>query len=785
MLRLFVALAFLFTTCTSAIEAVLPLTDQWVVLVVSTQADVVAKIDELSGGKMAPEVARWVATKDTPHPDWGAKKRMLAIRDQYIVEARMAVEPPLDDPCTYTPTPVRVGRCLVGLGDAITMGGPDVEYASYCYLQLPQPMMEGETYTFTALGKSAQLTWAPDKTISRAIKVNQVGYLSDAPHYAYVGCDLYGIGPLEINAQQFDLVDAMTGAVVYTGKVELRDKNSQTKSGRLLTGEYIYSLDFSDYHTPGSYYVRVPGVGRSWGFEIGPRIYGDVFYTAGRGLYHQRCGTALTSQYTAWPRPKCHMGKLATCDLLCFPPNFTTKPKPYERFDIVGGSMTGATHAAAPGGWHDAADWDRYNYHYIDIFDLLYAYELAPSTFTDGQLNIPESGNGIPDILDEAAYGLMVWRSTMTSKGGCSGWVETTTHPRIDQDVTYAIGQPTRWDSLMFAAAAAQMAEYTRPFDKTVSERWLWYARKVFDYGADPANSLGEATLHAKSNRGTGNPYTVTWQEEEKFITPFLAHAAARMYRATGQDKYKAVFEATGGVGITPCAWPWTPKDYSPWLVYGTLPMLDPTARQVLIQKAYLDYADKLVGYIDAMPYRCTWPVKQDFWMAWGASDMTNYGRLLLIAYNLTKDTKYRDAATLNFDYMLGANPMGMSWTTGIGQVYPISIQHEVSNTDGIDEPVPGITIYGVTGGMYKQLRETVWQSNGVDFGTPEVPVWRSWSANQKYNTGQCEFTVSETMSSTILCAALLTGPGYMPDEATKARRPKPKAELYGYHYLP
>ena len=171
---------------------------------------------------------------------------------------------------------------------------------------------------------------------------------------------------------------------------------------------------------------------------------------------------------------------------------------------------------------------------------------------------------------------------------------------------------------------------------------------------------------------------------------------------------------------------------------------------------------------------------------------MTNAGRVLLIAHALSGEAKYRDAAILNFDFMLGANPLGMSWTTGLGYTYPVEIQHEVSMTDGIADPVPGITIYGVTGVMYSTLRNTVWRSPAgadrksfIDFKVPEVPVWRRWSCHPTLNVGQCEFTVQETMSSTILCSALLLPEGWKPSGALLSRKPRPKEALYGYWYLP
>jgi hypothetical protein len=83
------------------------------------------------------------------------------------------------------------------------------------------------------------------------------------------------------------------------------------------------------------------------------------------------------------------------------------------------------------GGWYDAADYDRNLRHYTNIFDMLYAYELAPAKFSDNMLNIPESGNGIPDLLDEAEYGLDVWTRSMTADGGVSGRLETNSHPTL------------------------------------------------------------------------------------------------------------------------------------------------------------------------------------------------------------------------------------------------------------------------------------------------------------------------------------------------------------------
>jgi len=181
--------------------------------------------------------------------------------------------------------------------------------------------------------------------------------------------------------------------------------------------------------------------------------------------------------------------------------------------------------------------------------------------------------------------------------------------------------------------------------------------------------------------------------------------------------------------------------------------------------------------------------------MGWGASVMTNYSRAELMAQALTGDEKLREAAIQNADFMLGANPLGLSFTTSLGYAYPIDIQHANSENDDHMDPVPGITIYGLTGGSYMQLRNNVWRSptasgakDYVDFMKPanqQRPVFRQFSVHPRLNTGQCEFTIHETTSSTLFTLAALMPEGWTPSEELKSRRPRKDEFLFGYYYLP
>lgn len=764
------------------------LTNNWVILVINSMQDVVDEIGRLSGtSQYLTDVAAWTNTRYTSTPNYNARARFRLVRDQYIAQARVNVgEQTLDDTTSYSPTPYDVGRVLVSVNEDVTAGGPLCEYVHYCYLNVPN-----DTTAITVNGQTASVTLNDDQ-VSRAIKINQVGYLPDAPKkYAYIGAHIYDVGPLTIDATSFTIKDSSSNATVYTGSITLRDNNTILASGKPVTGEKVYQMEFSDFTSTGEFYIQVSGVGKSWNFKQAADVYGEMFYTSTRGLYHQRCGIKLKAPYTNYPRNICHTKPVKESKFVSFPNYFTDRPTDYERFDIYGATTDHSSYnVTASGGWHDAADWDRNTQHYTCIFDMLYAYEQNPSKFTNNQLNIPESTDVIPDILNEVEYGLQVWKRSMNSRGGISGMVEMNAHPMMEIDGNYAYSVRTRWDSLLFSAAAAMVAELIRPFSESRATTWEWYAKKSYSFGNNPANSLGTVTIPAKTNRGTGTPYTYTFTETDAHIEPLLAHAKSRLYKLTNDSSYLTGLDALILKLRAPFKWPWGNRDYSQWINYSILDHVsNPTTKATYIKRWFTDYADLMLTYSATFPYRCSWPIAKDFWMAWGSTQLLNENRSLILAYELTGLSKYKEAAILNLDFMLGANPMGMCWVTGLGKVYPAVLQHDVSYRDGIDELVPGVTPYGITGGMYSELRTKVWQSQSptgqIEMKTPVVPLWRTYSVHPSLNTGQNEYTIQETMSANIYSSAAFMPSGWTPSTELRTRAPKTLANLQGYYYLP
>jgi len=806
--------------CTGQVRQLLPLDHRHVVVAIYDVPEVVAKVDALAGGRLLAAVEAWKRSEAAGRPDWAAFKLPAALHAEFLARAREELgERRLDEPSAYSVTspddtryarplpPAQVARSFVSLGGGRVPGGHEVDYAHYAILALPHPLQPGAAYEIEVADRgSVRFRYDELALVSRALKVNQAGYLPAAgPKRAYLGGFAGGLGPLPLEqATTFRVIEVGSGREVLTGSVRLEERNprfapkpdSAPGSPRpTMYGEDVHVLDLGPLTDEGVFLITVPGVGRSWPFRHGRHAYGEAFYIAARGFFHQRAATHLDARHTAWARPRSPLhDRILEGSYVAFPIQ-AEPPKGYEIFDAVAASADpDRVVEDVVGGWYDAADWDRNDRHLVAVHDMLTAYEARPEAFTDGQLFLPESGNGVPDLLDEAAWGLECWRRSQNPAGGISGFIETSTHPAYDDPRhPYVFSRRTRWSSLGYAAAAAHLARLLAGFDDPAAVRWAESARRAWEFGTDPANSLGRVTLAARRQRGRGEPYELAWEEKDDLVAPFRLHAALELARLTGERSFLEGVAADAEAGHAPFQWRFSHRDASGWMYAGLA--LDPDRRlpPELVarwRQRFIAEADRLVAQLETMPYRQTWPREQDYWAGWGATAVVNFNRCLFVAWRLTGEPRYRDAIVANTDFMLGCNPLGLSWTTGIGCAYPIDIQHAWSERDGIVDPVPGLTIYGINGGpaMHHRGRDLVWDVRGtgpepVRFlaeAGRQVPFYRCWSAHPHLNTGQCEFTVHETCAALLFSTAILLEPGWMPDAELRGRRPRRPEDLFG-----
>ncbi len=623
--------------------------------------------------------------------------------------------------------------------DKETDGVYPVSVEHRLYLQLGSDLEPGSNYEIEGPYGSLRHEFDENKTPCEAIKVNQVGYneRSTARH-AQFGVFLGDGGSRTYERIDYRVVKEGSSEVVFKG-VGRYIKNDTDSKVPGASGEHVYRLSLNEVPPGGPYYVSVRGCGRSPAFGIGPKYSAKIAKVLSRGLYHQRCGMALESLYTPYVRPACHT-KVA----------HTHSPED-GWISVPPGARLHDIH----GGYHDAGDFDRRSQHTLISVLLLSYYEAFPSHFVDGQYSIPESGNGIPDILDEALWSLTVWRHLQVSDpkhpqyGGVMGGTETERHPVYGRESaandslkygTRAVSIEVTALSAGFFAHAARLIE---PFDKKLSLELTKQAKLAWDY-LEVRKSVNE-------------------------VRTDMMYAALQLYLLSGEEKHHRIFESTARkIIVEGGSWP---EQYLP----GNSMAKCQTAHfvsYVLSSQVKKDFAESLRssilrqaeigGYIESSPNDSPYAQGATHFTGWGATTAQGrYADPYCFAYRLSDDValkqRYFDIVSQYADYALGLNPMGVSFVTGLGEKQVRSLLHLDSYftrwglSDGVnraheDKPkgnVPGILVYGPAGRSDMPYQRAV--SDLIYPKWDDLPSQRHWSDGWSLVNGN-EFSVWETM---------------------------------------
>ncbi len=234
-----------------------------------------------------------------------------------------------------------------------------------CEEENPAEKVNNQTIPdYTSMEEEPVLTYEVPVSIP-GILVNQIGYTTGSTKVAI----FHG----EEMPDVFYVVEAETEKTVYTGSLEERKATGDERIS------YCYG-DFSEVTTDGTYYIEAPILGRTYEFKIGAEVYADLFTEACKQYYYNRCGMTLTENYAGEnAHNACHTAKAVL-----------------QSDTSVAVDVTG--------GWHQDEKGQKDTLAAAETMSmLLLAYELYPEAFSD-DIGIPESGNGIPDILDEIKY---------------------------------------------------------------------------------------------------------------------------------------------------------------------------------------------------------------------------------------------------------------------------------------------------------------------------------------------------------------------------------------------
>ena len=556
------------------------------------------------------------------------------------------------------------------------------------------------------------------QNLNESIRLNQIGFYPDGPKTAVIAAGAKG---------EFFIATPDLKQKVFTGTLSGPQSSS-------ISGKTTWIADFSKFQKTGTYVVWVPSLGHSWPFEIKPNVHRDLATAALKSFYHQRMSTDQPERYAGkWHYPLAHPDKNV-----------------FVHASAASGSRPENTIIESPGGWYDAGDYNKYIVNSgITVGTLLALYEDFPDYFKKLETNpsrmtiIPESGNGVPDLLDETLWNLR-WMLTMQdpSDGGVYHKCTTANFEDFvkpeDAHMQRYVVQKSTTATLDFAAVMAQAARVFREFETNfpgLSDTFLKASKSAWQWARSNPNVLyDQQKLNAQFE-----PDINTGAYGDKDVTDEFIWAAMELYVTTGEDDYFRAVELFPVESITVQNW----GDVRT-MAYLTLLRhennLTEAARQrvVFLKNRYIAFAKGLVYKTGNQAYLA--PMENDVKnYVWGSTAVcANQGVVLIYAYRLSGDPKFLDYALDNLDYLLGRNATGYAFVTGYGDRTPMHPHHRPSETDGVDDPVPGLLAGGPNPaqqdkcpGYPNQLPDESYIDDVCSYASNEIAI--NWNAPLVY----------------------------------------------------
>lgn len=579
------------------------------------------------------------------------------------------------------------------------------------------------------------------------VRLNQTGYQTEVLKRAT-------ISSTETSPIEWTLYD-MTGTAVITGMTSVYGDN-------LASGEHVHIADFSAYQVPGTGYKLAAGGEESHPFDIADDVYNQLKYDAIAYFYHNRSGITLTLPYATnaqWTRDAGHIN---------IAPNQGDYNVPcFDQIDNEGNQWYGCDYTLSPvGGWYDAGDHGKYVVNGgISLWTMLNQYERADhlawadeTAFADDTMNIPESGNGVPDILDEARWqmefmlamqaptgGIFTYTTPMsptnlispTMVGGMvhhkiadENWTGLGIAPSEDPQMRY-LYPPSTAATLNLAATAAQCARIWPDYDQAFADECLAAAETAWDAAvANPA-------IYARDNFTGSGPYN------DDDVTDEFYWAAAELYITTGDTKYLTAMTSSphylqvpalyAGDVITDSALNWYTVGGLGTISLALVPSDLHTNTVQTARQAIIDVADGYVAARDSEGYLLPYAPGSEY--PWGSNSAVINNMLILgLAYDFTADATYFNAVSEGMDYLLGRNPMDKSYVAGYGE-RPLENPHHRFWAKQLDDtmppPYPGAVSGGPNSGLEDPYIQTIFPEKDCPAQKCYVDNIESWSSNE------------------------------------------------------
>jgi endoglucanase len=481
------------------------------------------------------------------------------------------------------------------------------------------------------------------------LHINQIGFTPK-------GYKTATVKNLPNGVNTFIILDTKTGKTVFNGKIP-------QSQNWIYSNENLSVIDFSTLQKEGQYSIMI-GNKAFRPFTISKNCYQEITKASCRAFYLNRASMDLETKYAGeYARKGGH------------PDNVV-----YIHSSAADNLRPENTIISSPGGWYDAGDYNKYIVNSgITVFTMLQAYENYSKYYQKLSLNIPESDNTLPDLLDEIEYNIN-WMLTMQDPNDGGVYHKLTekkfsnfVKPTEVTALRYVVMKSTA-ATLDFAAILAHYARITKDLNKKAM--LIEKAEKAYAWAEKNPNILYRQPedIHTGTYANDDIVDEWFWAKAELFIT-----SQKEKYNTLGDD-----FKINGEAN-------WT---YVKPLALFSLAK-NKTIYQEKAQQELLKIADQFSESKKSSANGTVMGIQKDNFV-WGSnSNAANQAILLIECYNFSKNKNYQDAAWSNIHYILGQNPLNYCYVTGFGEKSPKHPHHRLSVSDGVDNPQPGHLVGG------------------------------------------------------------------------------------------
>ena len=554
------------------------------------------------------------------------------------------------------------------------------------------------------------------------IRFNTVGYLPSRPKKASVATSCTNFLILRTNDSSIAYSNVVTGPVL----------NSDTS-------ENLYTADFSALTEAGTFRLSVPGVGVSAPFRIAGDVYEQAYYTATRGMYLWRCGTAVsgTNNGQTFSHAICHTNDAWQ--------------------DYIGGG-----HVKKNGlkGWHDAGDYNKYVANAgVTVGSMLRAWETSGAGLQGIPLNLPESGGALPDYLAELKWELD-WLLTMQAADGSVYHKVSTLNfggfiaPEAETTARYFVP----WGSTAtadFVAMLAQASRFIRPYDPVYADTCLAAASNSYAFlVANPA-------YHAADQSGFSTGGYESSDGDDRLW------AAAELWETTGNPSVLADLETRVNASkLVNSDFDWSNVKNLGMFTYVLSQR--PGRNLSLVNQIRQNLTNTANGIVNTRNgHGYNRPLGTSYY--WGCNgSVARQALTLLAAHRVAPRPEYLDTALDALSHLLGRNYYGRSFVTGIGYLPPTQ-PHDRRSLGGIAPAWPGYLV----GGGWPGAKD--WVDDWTDYEVNEIAI--NWNGALIYALAAFADPGLETvtdgwyrLSPALNGAAALTLPSVPPTNNTPAQ---------------